>query len=45
MELELELELQMLESVPSSGSDEDIESKINKIDHVELNNPKFFRNV
>jgi len=40
-ELELELELQMLDSIPSEESKENIEAKINKIDSIEIKSPKF----
>lgn len=40
-ELELELELQMLDSIPSEESNENIEAKINKIDSIDIKSPKF----
>ena len=40
-ELEHELELQMLDSIPSDESLETIETKINRIDSIEVKSPKF----
>lgn len=35
----------MCESVPSSGSESNITSKINKIEHIDIKNPKFMNNI